>query len=297
MAKKKTNKQVITGKNSDGKKVTIAVIMPSPEDGRESQKVYNRTFRDALESGALLRQKLDAYMEEQGLWDKEKQKEYDKIVNSLLEDEKKIKKGGIKLSEAKEIAMRMSDRRSDLRILISEKTTMDSNTAEGQADNTRFNYLMACCVVDNDTGKPIFVDEDGNPSLSEYEKDASEDYLVEAAGKLAEMLYGLDDDYESKLPENKFLKQYNFVNEDLKLIDSEGRPVDREGRLIDADGRFIDEDGNFVDRNGTRIDEDGEYLVEQEPFLDEDGKAVILEEKTKKKTPKKKTETKEASAS
>ena len=174
---------------------------------------------------------------------------------------------------------------------------MDSNTAEGQADNTRFNYLMACCVVDNDTGKPIFVDEDGNPSLSEYEKDASEDYLVEAAGKLAEMLYGLDDDYESKLPENKFLKQYNFVNEDLKLIDSEGRPVDREGRLIDADGRFIDEDGNFVDRNGTRIDEDGEYLVEQEPFLDEDGKAVILEEKTKKKTPKKKTETKEASAS
>lgn len=297
MSKKQNNKTLVTGKNTDGKKVTVAIIRPTPTHTRESQKIYNRTFRDALESGALLRQKLDAYMEEQGLWNEEKQKEYDNIVSSILANEKKIKKGGIKLSEAKAVAMEMGDSRDDLRNLIAEKTTMDANTAEGQADNTRFNYLMACCIVDPDTGKPVFADEDGNPSLSEYEENANEQYLVDAAGKLAEMLYGLDNDYEAKLPENKFLKQYNFVNEDLSLIDDEGRPVDREGRLINSDGRFIDEDGGFVDKDGVPLDEDGEYLVEQEPFLDDDGKAIVLKEKVKKSTTKKKTETKEASAS
>ena len=43
----------------------------------------------------------------------------------------------------------------------------------------------------------VFADEDGNPSLSEYEENATEQYLVDAAGKLAEMLYGLDNDYEA----------------------------------------------------------------------------------------------------
>ena len=191
----------------------------------------------------------------------------------------------------------MSDSRRDIRDLISEKTTMDGNTAEGQADNARFNYLMACCAVDPDTGKPIFADEDGNPCLSTYEEASADEYLVDAAGKLAEMLYGLDDDYEAKLPENKFLKQYDFVNEDLQFINEEGQTVDREGRLVNNKGRFVDEDGNFVDKDGLRVDEDGDYVMEQSPFLDDDGKQIIEEKKDKKKTAKKKTETKEASAS
>ena len=297
MAKKSKNKYLITGKDSNGKNRTVAIIKPTPENTRQSQKVYNRTFRDALESGALLRQKLDTYMQEQGLWNEEKQKQYDKLVDGIIQDEKIIKKGGIKLSEAKSIAIKMSDSRRDIRDLISEKTTMDGNTAEGQADNARFNYLMACCTVDPDTGKPIFADEDGNPCLSTYEEASADEYLVDAAGKLAEMLYGVDDDYEAKLPENKFLKQYDFVNEDLQFINEEGQTVDREGRLVNNKGRFVDEDGNFVDKDGLRVDEDGDYVMEQSPFLDDDGKQIIEEKKDKKKTAKKKTETKEASAS
>lgn len=296
MAKKNKNKQLVTGKDGDGKNRTVAIIKPTPENTRESQKVYNRTFRDALESGALLRQKLDTYMQEQGLWNDDKQKQYDKLVDTIIEDEKVIKKGGIKLSEAKEIALKMSDSRRDLRDLISEKTTMDGNTAEGQADNTRFNYLMACCIVDPNTGKPIFADEDGDPCLTAYEEASADDYLVTAAGKLAEMLYGLDDDYEAKLPENKFLKQYEFVNEELQFINEQGQVVDREGRLINDKGRFVNEDGHFVDKDGNLVDEDGDYIMEQSPFLDDDGNEIVKEKQEKKKTTKKK-ETKEASAS
>ena len=112
MAKsKQLNKQVVKSVDNDGKKKEVAVIRPTPESAREAQKVYNRFFRDALESGALLRQKLDGYMTEQGLWNDDKQKEYDKITHEIIADEKKIKAGGIKLSEAKVLALELADKR------------------------------------------------------------------------------------------------------------------------------------------------------------------------------------------
>ena len=173
---------------------------------------------------------------------------------------------------------------------------MDANTAEGQADNTRFNYLMACCLVDPDTGKPIFADEDGNPSLEAYEESADNDYIADAAGKLAEMMYGLDDDYEANLPENKFLKKFSFINEDLKLVNKEGQLVDTEGRLVNENGRFINGDGDFIDIEGSPVSEEGEYIVDEQPFLDDEGNDVVIEEeKPKKKRVSKKAQ--EASVS
>lgn len=293
----KPNKQLVTGKDNDGKNQTVAVIKPKPINTRESQKVYNRVFRDALESGALLRQKLGSYMEEQGLWNDEKQKEYDKTLAAILEKEKTLKKGGFKLSEAKAMAIKMSEDRAALRDLIAEKTLMDANTAEGQADNTRFNYLMACCIVDPDTGKPIFANEDGEPSLEAYEEASDNDYIAEAAGKLAEMMYGLDDDYEANLPENKFLKKFSFINEDLKLVNKEGQLVDTEGRLVNKDGRFINDDGDFIDIEGNPVSEEGEYIVDEQPFLDDEGNDVVIEEEKpkKKRASKKAQETTSAS--
>jgi hypothetical protein len=104
------------------------------------------------------------------------------------------------------------------------------------------------------------------------------------------MLYGLDNDYESNLPENKFLKKFKFVDDKLRLVDKKGRLIDAEGRLIDESGRFIDEEGNFVDKYGNRVTSDGDYLVDAQPFLDENGNPVILEE-DKKDEPTAKTET------
>ena len=39
----------------EGNKKTVYVIEPSPRDSRDAQMAYNRIFRDALESGAILR--------------------------------------------------------------------------------------------------------------------------------------------------------------------------------------------------------------------------------------------------
>ena len=114
--------------------------------------------------------------------------------------------------------------------------------------------------------------------MEEYLNRATEQVAILGAQNLANMLYGLDNDYESNLPENKFLKKYKFVDDKLRLIDKKGRLIDAEGRLVDEDGRYIDDAGNFVDRYGNRVSKDGDYMVEAEPFLDDNGKPVILDE-------------------
>jgi hypothetical protein len=256
----------------DNKKTTLAVRSPSLQDQREATKIYNTAFSDALKAKAVVRAKLDDLMVEQGLWDAKKQKQFTDIQSTILEGERKLAKGGIGLSEAKKIAFEMKKQREELRELISVKTSLDTHTAEGQADNARFNYLVSVCTVYNDSKKPYFNNYD------DYLSRASEPAAILAAQNMANMLYGLDNDYENKLPENKFLTDYKFVDEKLRLIDKQGRLVDSEGRLIDESGRFINEKGEFVDKDGNPVSEDGEYIVEFKPFLDDDGKPVIIQE-------------------
>lgn len=283
--------RVIVSTDEDGGEVKVAVIKPKSKELREAQLSYNRAFRDALESGALLRQKLEDHMREQGIWDDAKQNRYDEINTTILEGEKKLAKGGISLSEAKTLALDMRVARAELRELIAERTVMDGNTAEGQSDNARFNALILECVVsvDNNNVKRF-------NNAEEYDSVASQPWAVEAAGELANMLYDLDPNYDKNLAENKFLKDYNFVDEDLRLVNDDGHLVDSEGRLINEEGRFIayDEDGEeyFIDREGELLTKEGDYKVDFEPFLDDAGKPVDKpgeEESTTATATKKKT--------
>lgn len=262
----------------DNKKVELAIQTPSMQDQREASKVYNQTFSDALKAKAVVRAKLDDLLVDQGLWDTDKQSEFNKLQSVILENERKLAKGGIPLSEAKNVALDTRQAREKMRDLISVKTNLDVHTAEGQADNARFNYLVSACTVYKDTKQKYF------NSLDDYLNRSTEEVALKAAQTLANMLYGLDNDYESTLPENKFLKQYKFVDSKLRLINKEGRLVDNEGRLIDESGRFIDKDGNFVDKFGNPVDKDGEYIVESLPFLDDDGKPIVLENNETKDT-------------
>ena len=291
--------RVVVSNDEDGNEVKVAVIKPKSKELREAQLSYNRAFRDALESGALLRQKLEDHMREQGIWDDAKQKRYDEINTTILEGEKKLAQGGISLSEAKTQALDMRVARAELRELIAERTVMDGNTAEGQSDNARFNALILECVVsvDNNNVKRF-------NNIEEYDEVAAEPWAVEAASELANMLYDLDPDYDKNLSENKFLKDYKFVDEDLRLVNDDGHLVDAEGRLINDEGRFIAYDDNnevyFVDREGVTLTEEGDYKVDFQPFLDDSGKPVDNPNEsgaataTKKKTTRKKKVVKES---
>jgi hypothetical protein len=259
----------------DGKDREMFVRSPSLNDQKEGSKVYNQTFSEALKSKAVVRAKLDDLLVEQGLWDGVKQAKFTQLQADILDGERILAKGGISLTNAKETALNMRKKREELRELISVKTNLDTHTAEGQADNARFNYLVSACTVYNDTKEPYF------KSFEDYNNKSSDPVSILAAQNLANMLYGLDDDYEEKLPENKFLKQYKFVDSKLRLINKDGRLVDEDGRLINENGRYVNEEGKFIDKNGNLVDEDGDYILQFSPFLDENNQPIIVEE-TKK---------------
>ena len=263
--KTRTFKSVIEGKD-----VTLCVRSPSVADQREATKSYNQTFSEALKAKAIVRAKLDDLLVDQGLWDDRKQLEFSTLQSLILEGERTLAKGGISLASAKEIALKMRKDRAELRDLISVKTNLDTHTAEGQADNARFNYLVSVCTVYNDTKKPYF------SNFENYSDRSGELEAVLAAQHLAGMLYGLDSDYEEKLPENKFLKQYKFVDDQLRFINKEGKLVDKDDKLVDENGRFVNEAGAFVDKNGNLVDLEGDYIIEFHPFLDDEGKPVEL---------------------
>lgn len=259
----------------DGEEKTFTVRSPSLNDQREGQKVYNQAFTDAIKSKSVVRAKMDDLLEEQGLWNAEKQAEYTKLQQELLDGERKLAKGGFSLSEAKKLAVKMRSVRNQIRELISVRTSLDNHSAEGQADNARFNYLVSACVVYKDNDKKYF------ESLEDYMDRIDDPVAIGGAQKLANMIYGLDNNFEKNLPENKFLKKYKFVNDDLRFIDKKGRTVDNEGRLVDENGRYINEAGEFIDREGNPVTADGDYIVDAEPFLDDDGKPIIIQDETK----------------
>jgi len=256
----------------DGVEKEFLVRSPSLNDQREAQKVYNQAFTDAIKSKSVVRAKLDDLLQDQGLWNDEKQKKFTELQKELLDGEKRLAKGGFGVNEAKDLAIKMKSVRDEIRDLISVRTSLDNHSAEGQADNARFNYLVSVCVVYNDTKEPCF------KNMEDYLNRSTEQVAILGAQNLANMLYGLDNDYESNLPENKFLKKYRFIDDKLRLIDKKGRLIDADGKLVDENGRYIDESGNFVDKFGNRVDAEGDYVVEAQPFLDEDGKPIILDE-------------------
>lgn len=260
----------------DGVEKEYLVRSPTLENQREAQKVYNQAFTDAIKSKSVVRAKLDDLLEDQGLWNDEKQAKFTELQRELLEGEKRLAKGGFSLNEAKDLAIKMKSIRDEIRDLISVRTSLDNHSAEGQADNNRFNYLVSVCLVYNDTKQPVY------KNMEEYLNSSTDKVAIMGAQNLANMLYGLDNDYESNLPENKFLKKFKFVDDKLRLVDKKGRLIDREGRLIDESGRFIDDEGNFVDKFGNKVDKDGEYLVDSQPFLDDNGNPIVLDEEQPK---------------
>jgi hypothetical protein len=289
--KKDDNKdRVIEGVDKDGSTVKTLLRQPTAQDYRDSQVQYNETFRKALDSGALLRQKLTDYMTEQGIWDQDKQDENDKFIDDIAGREEALKGGGIRLSRAKEVALELRELRANFRELLSEKNALDANSAEGQADNARFSELIRLCILDPATKTPRFPDQDA------YDKNADEPWVVEAAADLAGMIYGLDPDYDKNLEENKFLKEFKFVDEDLRFLNDEGHLVDTDGRLVNQDGRFIayrteegkknkdEDDLYFVNRSGEEVvlvvGDDGEEdwvklsLKERKPFLNDEDEPV-----------------------
>lgn len=283
MAEQSRKFEVEIGEGDQKKKVALMVKRPDQDTLQKAQLVYNRTFREAVKpedggKGALVRAALDSVLREQHLWDDSKEKRFKELVEALNEGEKRLAKGRIKLSEGREIALQMRRDRAEMRALLTDRNVLDQNTAEAQAENAKFNYLVAACCVDQAKGKPYFKDVD------DYNRKGDDPVAGEAAKEFATLFYGLNPEHEQSLAENKWLRAYSYADKEGRLIDREtGHYVDTRGRRIDKEGFLLSEDGRRIAEDGTPLDDNGDYLLDDAaPFLDDDGNPVEVPEEFRK---------------
>ena len=259
----------------DDKDITFKVYEPTPTDYKSAVKVRNEAFVDALHAKAPLRGQLNTLLRARGEWDDEREEEYNDLTKKILEREKALSTGGIKLSEARKLAMEMKEYRNKMRDMLVDRSILDNMTAEGQADNAHFNALVSLCLVYNNEKSE---EQCYFSSVDDYLLRSTTTIAVAAAEKLAHLMYSIGDNVEKSLPENQFLLKWKFTDEKLRLINKSGHLVDDEGRLIDENGRFINESGQFVDKYNNLISDVGDYVVDQKPFLDDDGNELSVDE-------------------
>lgn len=281
MSQDKEKTVEVTMKNGDKEdKVKIVVKKPNNVILSQAQRVGAKAWTDCVRDGIMTKKELEKFMKEQGIWDDGKDEEQKKIVQEISDLEKQLYVGGankgskLRASEGKEIAIKMRIKRNELRDLIAERMSLEQNTAESISDNSRFDFLVASCTY-YENGNKVY------NSLEEYKEKADNEVGFIAASTLASMLYSVDKDFEAKLPENKFLKMFHFVDDNLSLVNDKGETVDLEGRKIDKNGYYVNEEGKRVDKDGNILDEYGNY-VPTLTYVDDKGKKLEVDKKESK---------------
>lgn len=263
--------------DKDKAPVKIYVEKPNNEVVKGADRYRAKAWNECILDGIVTKKELSTLMKKRGIWSDKKEDEQEAISKEINQLEQKLYlecgKRNSKRAEGKEIAIQIRRKRNELRQLISEKMGLEENTAEALADNSRFDYIVAHCTF-HANGEKVYKD------IDDYNSKSADEVAYTAASALAEMMYSIDSDFEKNLPENKWLKNRELVNDDLALVDDKGRRVDLEGRLINDEGYYIDENGNRIDKEGNPLSEDGFY----EEVDDEE-----TDTKPKKRTTRKKT--------
>lgn len=271
---KEKDKIVEVTVDNNGTEQTVKIVVKRPNNAllSEAQRVGAKVWTECVRDGIMTKKELEKFMKEQGIWDESKDSEQKTKIREIADLEKQLyiggKNGKLRASEGKEIAIQMRIKRNELRELISEKLSLEQNTSESISDNARFDFLVANSTF-YENGQKVY------NNLEEYKVKADSEIGFTAATALASMLYAVDKDFEAKLPENKFLKMFNFVDDSLTLVNDKGELVDADGKRIDKQGFYINEGGHRIDKEGNELDEFGNY-VPVVTYTDDKGKKIDI---------------------
>jgi hypothetical protein len=271
----------------NGKDLKILVRKPSNVLMSGAQRVGAKAWTDCVREGIMTKKELEKFMNAQGIWDKDKDEKQKAITDAIFSMEKQLyvggKNGQLRASEGKKIAIEMRKKRNELRDLISERLSLEQNTAESISDNSKFDFLVASCTF-YENGQKVYNDVD------DYKQRSDDVLAYTAATALAGMLYSVDKDFEEKLPENKFLKMFHFVDDNLSLVNEKGETVDLDGRRIDSSGYYINDEGKRTDKDGNLLDDLGNYIPnityvdDNDQALEEEPKATAVQKVKKSKS-------------
>tara|TARA_B100001564_G_scaffold359904_1_gene383756 strand:+ start:2321 stop:3181 length:861 start_codon:yes stop_codon:yes gene_type:complete len=259
MAKEKEKVVNVTvGEGEEKRELSFMVKKPNNFVQNKANALFTKWLHEFIRDGIMTKKELENYMEEKEIWTKAKEKEQQDLavrIRELTKDLYQGKRGKRKAEEGKQIAVDIKMARLELQNLIAEKMSLEQNTAESLADNMKFDYLVSECTYDAKGKEKVY------KTLDEYNEGADDELAFAAAATLAQLLYSIDRDYEEELPENKFLKMFDYVDEDLNLIDEEGGLVSFDGKKINKLGQYVNAKGERVDVEGNLLDEDGQYVL------------------------------------
>lgn len=204
--------------------VTYFVSKPKAEDEAQARLKQSKVFNEALQGGACLKSQLNKVLRERKVWDESDQKEVDELSKKVEDNIEKLNEGGFDIMEARELAIQSYNLRMALLEKLSIIREHNSLTAEGQADDAYFDALVARCCFKED-GSKVF------KSYEDYISKSKEPYASFLAKELSTLIYG-DLDYIKEFPENKFLQEFGFIDDDMNFIDEEGNKVDSKYQKI-----------------------------------------------------------------
>lgn len=252
----------------DGQEVELYIKNLSLEEIEKAESVRLRKYHQSLKDGAILAENLSKFLKEQGIWSDEKELRQRELQEELIEAIRKLKRGGIKKSEGRQLAIKIRQLKNDINFLSLDRIKYINETCEGQAQNSEFNYKVSQATVYLDNKSKKYFD-----SYEDYLNRAGDVDGYLCANKCAEIFYSVGD--TSELEENKFLRRFKYVDENLRLIDEGGHLVDIDGKLINEAGDYV----KIVEGKEIVIDEKGEQIENidsnPKPFLDENNEPIL----------------------
>ena len=245
--------------NDNNKKVKLAIRALTYEDQEEANRIYSAKIASLLrEKGAkklLLRQELDNYLKEAGIWTEEDQAKINKLYLEIEDLLAQLKKGGQKLSAGRQLCIKIIEKRSEVVKITQKRQIFDNVTIEASADNERLDYLVYTCTVYDENGEQYW------QSFEDMKNDKTSNVYNTAYLEVMKNVFGIDAEYEKNLPENKWLKKYSFINNNLEYIDR------KTGEKVDVTGRPVQELEKEIERKIELLQGD---IVEEQPFVDDD---------------------------
>lgn len=268
---------LVDTKDTEGNPIQLIVLRPGNKIIQEANLAYNLKVAQLIRQGStngdrlLLKSELENYLKDSGIWTTKDIIRVEQLAIEIRAAELMIKKGGLKLSEARELAISMAEKRAEILAIYEKRQALDSATIESHAENFRFEFLAVKCILHSGTGKQYLKDHD------DYVNRSTEEAVIDAVKVLANIVYKLEDNIRMTMFEMQWLKNAGFVDDNGRYIKN-GRLVDRHGRAVDDKGRYVNEQGQLINKDGSLIDENGNLLSQSsKPFIDDDtGKEVVI---------------------
>jgi hypothetical protein len=180
----------------DGKTVSIIVRQPSPAIREQGERVYRRARQKAISAGSPTRKKFLERID--AMWGPAEQAKHEELCVAMVVDEELLAHGKLSPEERLVVAERLRQSRAERKQLFAAVNELELQTAEAAALQAEFDFLVTSCTYHRSGGK-YFTDVDTYLAMREQGHPVAHKAYWALAGEL----FGLREDYEATLPENR----------------------------------------------------------------------------------------------